>query len=373
MDPVKRKVTAKLVHDTGNTYARVQTPSRPGSPTKRASPSPLPPSPFRPKAKVNGGATVRKLSSSSSLNVSKSNDPSLSRPGSPFKSLRPITNGSPSLPARVKAPVTSRPTSAAGRSPTSHGPTTSESRQRSLTSASPKLRPPIPDDRPRSGSVGLQQATSSPDLKLHPFPAQTSPLSDRSTVDQDQLGSPVLFSAKIRSKVSNLARSVNTSDASSPSSPPLATTHPIHVETRAPSFPSNVSLNTPISSPPSNPILYPITTAVPAANPYRYNAARPVQPPARNPQSVTSIQDMPTPKKSPLVPKVDPAAVPLTPQSPPISALSLSSKSSLSQTSNSSTTDLSVSTGRVHETLRFLSQISRFWMTGGVTVDMKVM
>ncbi|KAI6031443.1 hypothetical protein BKA83DRAFT_387845 [Pisolithus microcarpus] len=251
--PVKRKVTAKLDH---NAYARVRPLSRPGSPTKQLSP------PFLPKAKVNGGRdTLRKLSSSGSLNVAKSYDVS-SRPGSPFKSLRPSPNGSTSPVTHLKHPGSPRP----GKKSTSAHTTnqgTPESRQRSLTSASPNFGMPPSDDRPRSGSV--------PSPKFPPFWSSFPPL----------------------------------------------------------------SLCTPGSSPPTNTTFYPITTAAPAANPYRYGVPRPVQSPVRNHQVSAPTQDTP-PKRLPPFPKVDPASIPLPPHSPPISALSLSSKSSVSHVSETS-------------------------------------
>ncbi|KAI6120662.1 hypothetical protein EDD16DRAFT_828977 [Pisolithus croceorrhizus] len=309
--PVKRKVTAKLDH---NAYARVRPLSRPGSPTKQLSP------PFIPKAKVNGGRdTLRKLSSSGSLNVAKSYDVS-SRPGSPFKSLRPSPNGSTSPATHLKHPSSSRPgIKSASAQITNQG--TPESRQRSLTSASPNLGIPPSDDRPRSGSV--------PSPKFPPS-GQASPVSDRSILDNHQL-STALPPTKIKSKVSKLAKLASPNDISSSSSSPWATTRPV-TRTRAPSVTSSTSLYTPSSSPPTNPSFYPITTAAPAANPYRYGISRSVQSPVCNQQVSAPTRDTP-PKKLPPFPKVDPASVPLPPHSPPISALSLSSKSSTSHIS----------------------------------------
>ncbi|KAI6012421.1 hypothetical protein F5J12DRAFT_890771 [Pisolithus orientalis] len=292
------------------------------SPGQARPPNSLSP-PFLPKAKVNGGRdTLRKLSSSSSLNVAKSNDVSF-RPGSPFKSLRPSPNGSTPPVTHLKHPNSPRPgIKSAPVQIASQG--TPESRQRSLTSASPNLGMPHLDDRPRSGSVGL------PSPKLPPS-GQASPVSDRIMLDNLQL-TPTLPPTKIKSKVSNLAKLTNSNDASSSSSsPPWVTTRPV-TRTRAPSLTSSISLHTPSSSPPTNPMFYPITTAAPAANPHRYNVSRPVQSPIRNQQVYAPTQDTP-PKKLPSFPKVDPASIPLPPHSPPISALSLSSKSSVSHIS----------------------------------------
>ncbi|KAH7886054.1 hypothetical protein F5I97DRAFT_1191395 [Phlebopus sp. FC_14] len=336
MDIPLRKVTARLDHKGGNTYARIQPTSRPGSPTTN-SPNISPH--FRPKAKVNSSATVRKLSSSSSLATALSNDvasPSVSRPASPFKSSRTVTSAGTTQP---KARITARPTSKSGSSQ----PPTSDSRQRSLTTVSSKLKLQHSEDRPRSGSVTLHHALSTSDLKPSSSPVgpQPSPLSDRSFGDSDQARSPLLAPAKIRSKVTGLAKPTNSGDPSARStSPPWATTRPIHPRARAPSITSNFPFND-SPTPSHSPVLYPITTTTPAANPHRYAVARRAHSPFCDYQSfnTSSEASVDSVRRAPLATKVDPTSIPLPPQSPPVSAISLSSKSSISRTSVSLNSD----------------------------------
>jgi hypothetical protein len=95
-------------------------------------------------------------------------------------------------------------------------------------------------------------------------------------------------------------------------------------------------------------MIYPITTAVPAASPYRFTQSRP--PTVRNPppaaastfhQSLSSPTNdhRPSPRLDNIVvPKVDPTFIPLSPHSPPTSALSFSSKSSSLSHSSASLT-----------------------------------
>ncbi|KAF8846101.1 hypothetical protein BDN67DRAFT_1006579 [Paxillus ammoniavirescens] len=349
MDTHLRKVTARVDLKGGNTFARTQPPSRPGSPTKKPPTSSLSLAPpFRPKAKVNSSATVRKLSSSSSLNISRAKipSPSTSRPGSPFKLPRTFANGSePSGPPKPR--ITARPTSRSGISPVQANSSSPESRQRALTTVSIKLKPPHLEDRPRSGSVvALHHALSTSDLKPPPSPtlSQSSPLFEHSSLDNEPTNSsPVLAPIKIKSKLTRLAKSTSTSvgdPASRSLSPPWATTRPIHTRVRAPSITSSFSLNDQPTTSPSSPF-YPITSGSPAANPHRYAVPRRAQSPVRSYQPLIATKDPPIAKKVPLVPRVDAPSVPLSPHSPPASTLSLSSKSSASRTSLSLNTDQS--------------------------------
>ncbi|KIJ66223.1 hypothetical protein HYDPIDRAFT_38600 [Hydnomerulius pinastri MD-312] len=357
MDIPLRKVTARIDLKGGNTFARAQPPSRPGSPTKKPPTSSLSPPLFRPKAKINSSATVRKLSSSSSLSTGRTNDatsPSISRPGSPFKSSRTLVNGSqPNNPP--KARVTARPTSRHGTSQAQTSSASPESRQRALTTVSSKLKPPHPEDRPRSGSVvALHHALSTSDLKPPPSPtlSQPSPLFERSFAESDRSGSsPVLAPLKIKSKLTGLAKSSSTSAGDPPSrslSPPWATTRPIHTRARAPSITSSFSLNDPLPSTSPSSSYYPITTAVPAANPHRFALPRRAPSPVRSYQPFAASNDAPTTKNGPRIPKVDPASIPLPPHSPPISALSLSSKSSVSRTSVSLNNEQAIQSAASH-------------------------
>ena len=329
--------------------------SRPASPTKNSPASSPSPSHFRPKAKVNSDATVRKLSSSGSLCISRtSNVPhsSRSRPSSPFKPSRTLPNGSEpgsSPMARLMA----RPTSRSGTSPVQANSNSLEPRQRALTTASAKLRLPHLEDRPRSGSVvALHHAVSISDVSASSSPTHSQPPSaEPLSIDIGQTSTPpALPPFKIKSKVTGLvkAASTNPGDAVSRSlSPPYATTRPIHTRPRAPSITSSFSLNDP---PPS--IFYPITTGSPAANPHRYTPRR-AQSPARSYPSPTLSSESRPGRKPSLGPRVDPALVPLPPHSPPISALSLSSKSSVSRISVSPNTDQA----NDHQTSSVLSHI----------------
>ena len=218
-------------------------------------------------------------------------------------------------------------------SPVQTYPTSLEPRQRALTTASAKLKLPYSEERPRSGSViALHHALSVSDLNTSSSPTlpPPSPLVEPPFVDISRTNTPpVLAPIKIKSKVTNFIKSTsaNAGDpALRPLSPPYATTRPIHARSRAPSI-TTFSLNDP---PPL--AIYPITTASPAANPHRYTPRR-APSPARPYTSPTLSSEPYSAKKSSLVPKVDPASVPLPPHSPPISALSLSSKSSVSKTS----------------------------------------
>lgn len=143
--------------------------------------------------------------------------------------------------------------------------------------------------------------------------------------DQDRQGtsSPVM---RIRSKVTTMAKPQLESTTIISPSPPLPSqpsTRPASSHTRS----------TSVTSQPSSPIhqIYPITTAIPAANPYRFTQPRP--PTTRNPL-LSPPNDRPS-RIGNVVAKVDPAFIPLPPHSPPTSALSFSSKSSVSYSSAS--------------------------------------
>jgi hypothetical protein len=225
-----------------------------------------------------------------------------------------------------------RPTSRSGISPVQTNSGSLEPRQRALTTASAKLKFPYSEERPRSGSVfALHHALSISDLIAPSSPtlSQPSPSAEPPLVDIRRTHTPpVLAPIKIKSKVTGFVKSTSANagdQVSRPLSPPYATTRPIHTRSRAPSI-TTFSLNDP---PPS--AFYPITTGSPAANPHRF-APRPAPSPARPYTSPTLSSEPHSTRRSPLVPKVDPASVPLPPHSPPISALSLSSRSSISRT-----------------------------------------
>ena len=175
-------------------------------------------------------------------------------------------------------------------------------------------------------------------------------LSDR---DREGASSPVM---RIRSKVSTMAKSQSESITRTFSPPLQPSTRSASFHTRSPSSsytrsPSSShqrspSLTSSPTSPPPTFQIYPITTAVPAANPYRFAQLRPpsVRIPATSTfQSLSSSPQNDRPSRldnnnsNILVAKVDPAFIPLPPLSPPTSSLSFSSKSSLSHSSVSHT------------------------------------
>ena len=139
---------------------------------------------------------------------------------------------------------------------------------------------------------------------------------------------------RIRSKVTAMAKSQSESGNITP--PPLPShpsTRTATSHTRSPSFTSSST------SPPPTPLVYPITIAAPVANPYRFAQPRPPLTtrnpvPALQSQSLSPQNDRP----SRIVAKVDPTLTPLPqPHSPPTSALSFSSRSSVSYSSASHT------------------------------------
>lgn len=239
-----------------------------------------------------------------------------------------------------------------------------ESRQRSSTTVVSKLRLPPQEDRPRSGSVALHHAQSTSALQRN-SPSPRTPLSSELPlvrVDQDRVSPSAPI--KITSKVSGLAKSnsIETDPARS-LSPPWVTTRPTHTRPPIPSLSSSLSLNAPPSPPNSATVqsFYPITTAAPAANPHRYPSPR--RGPSPTPYAYQTFTPPEGPSKAArqaLKAKVDPASIPLPPHSPPISALSLSSKSSVSRSSLSlDPSHASVPTFNSHTNKRLDTEFAR--------------
>ncbi|KAH9047568.1 hypothetical protein EDB84DRAFT_458545 [Lactarius hengduanensis] len=303
----KGKVTAKVNLSNVITFHAVP-PSRPQSPFKV---KPLhPPSSiisepaFRPKARVSNSAAIAVERSSSSPGAASSTVKSIPRPSSPFK---------PTAHSSTRSAVdahTSRPKALR----TAHG----LSRQRSLTSTAEAS-----SARARRGSGSFQPTPStstSPHLPLGgPSSTATSP--------------PI----RVKAKVSRFAKSNGSSvppiplNSLHPSSPPYATTRPIETRPRAPSvvdfggFVSTPSSPTTSTAPLA---IHPITTTTSAANPHRY-VSRINQTMARfQSLSPPGTRDLDNDLHFRVAPKVDPAAIPLPPQSPPVSTLSFSSQSS---------------------------------------------
>lgn len=239
------------------------------------------------------------------------------------------------------------------------------------------LQPPSPSSSP------------SPLIRTGPLRAAQSELGVPSSEmrNDENAGIAAPQPIKIRSKVTVIAKNINeTSPFSDPPAPPMtptttnAASRPVTTRVRAGSVSSNVSFtnttNNPTSPPPpiQSCLAYPITTATPAANPHRYATTR--GSPAgglRSSFSSSSPKYNPTPQeefrpfaKTSIFPSspsananistngyssagigvvglggparvmVDPANIPLPPQSPPISSLSISSRSSVSASASRS-------------------------------------
>ncbi|KAG2156574.1 uncharacterized protein EDB93DRAFT_1247284 [Suillus bovinus] len=332
--PFNRKITAKLDYNGGHAPLRFNSPSRPASPTKQPMQSSLSPPGFRPTAKVSSKATsVRRLSGSVSLN--NINKATHSRPGSPSK---PARSPGPSIVTNpVKARVTARPASKSTTTSPVSSPSPLESRQRSSTTVASRLRPPPKEDRPRSDSVALHHAQSTSASRRNSPSPRTLLSSELPLVRVDQGRVSPSPPIRIKSKVSGLAKSnsIETDPARSSTSP-WVTTRPTHTRPPIPSLSSSLPLNAPPSPPNSTtvPNFYPITTAAPAANPHRYPSPRRGPSPTPYPyQTFTPPEGPLKAARQVLKAKVNPASIPLPPHSPPISALSLSSKSSVSRSS----------------------------------------
>ncbi|KAN0134868.1 hypothetical protein V8E53_007242 [Lactarius tabidus] len=303
----KGKVTAKV--NLSNVIAfHTVPPSRPQSPYKAKLPHPpssiISEPAFRPKAKVSKSAAVVLERSSSSPNGATSTTfKSIPRPPSPFKQIplgptRTHVSTRSAIDARTSKPKALR---------AAH----ELSRQRSLTSTAEAS-----SARARRGSGSFQSTPSrstSPHLSLNgPSLSATS--------------SPIRVKAKVSSLAKSNEVSVPPTTLSSlhPSSPPYATMRPIETRPRAPSV---IDFGGFISTPPSPtsavPIVHPITTPTAAANPHRY-ASRIIPNPRFQSLSPPSNRD----HDFRAAQKVDPAAIPLPPQSPPVSTLSFSSQSS---------------------------------------------
>ncbi|TFK41844.1 hypothetical protein BDQ12DRAFT_645116 [Crucibulum laeve] len=365
---LKRKVAVKLTYNdpattssTSSHRATVTNLSRPSSPTKStiSAYSTASNNNFKPKAKVNSSATTRKIASTLSAHRSASSRNTASpvgttvastsstpRAGSPAKLVATrVRNGALSPTFQPKAESTvgrsnlrpSTPNSVVG---------TLELRNRSLTTSSDALRSDSlrtsDASRSRHGSVSsLHHAVSFSALQssnkssLSPGP-RTSPLEPLIIYDQESDHPPV----RVKAKVSGMARYASESPAGSANSPSHLSTRLDNVRVRAPSISSGVSVQ---SSPPSSSphTFYPITTATPAANPHRFAPSRPGSSSRGNTNSNhfqgfnQSYDDDARIHQGRLnaTAKVDPAFIPLPPHSPPTSALSFSSHSSVSRSS----------------------------------------
>jgi hypothetical protein len=256
----------------------------------------------RPKAKVSSGATVIVGRSTSSSSAEHSIAKSTTRPPSPFKQSRGHARQLSSTRSAVDVHI-SRPKAFVGAHELS--------KQRSLTST---LEASFTGARHRNGSFHATPP-SSPSPRLSPESASTSP------------------AIRVKAKVSNVAKfsssSPTSASSSHPSSPTFATTRPIESRPRAPSI---TDLGIFGSRPPLPTVplaIHPITTPTSAANPHRYAPRIPSNSASRfQSLSPLSNRDLDNGIHVRVSSKVDPAAIPLPPQSPPASTLSFSSQSS---------------------------------------------
>ena len=333
--------------------------ARPPSPFKPHIPTLSPPV-IKPRAKVNSSATVvnRKVQAPRTASPAPSvRSPPSARAPSPFK---PTFSGFPHSTSTtsvsgVRSRLTARPLSQ--QSPAA-GP---ESRQRSLTT--------VPSDsalssrglggRPRRGSV-----SSHASLTISPTHAELRAQSHRPPMSPSENGSPLPSPlpsphpsvtkgiARVKSKVSSVASSPHTS-------PPASTTSGGH--TRGLSIPA-ISLAAPLLPADVN-----ASPAPTSAHSFSTSGGdSPIQKHAYQP--LPSLEDVVARYGNYTVTaKVDPAAIPLPPQSPPMSTVSFSSRSSASRSSVSYEhgTDVSRSTApTVHSRLNGHSKYARASMDG---------
>ncbi|ETW87141.1 hypothetical protein HETIRDRAFT_377918 [Heterobasidion irregulare TC 32-1] len=310
--------------------------SRPTSPFKSPTPvrSALSPDPIlRPRAKINSGASVRKLSSAIGIGTRAPATPA-SRANSPFKPHKALSNVSTSGSRSVVD----------GPSPKSKVTLTTRvvARQRSLTGSisDPSF---ITHSRVRRGSGSLHPndlpsslAQVSPELPSENHLSPAPPLTPGP--------SPIRVKSKVTSRVTNLVKASTPSSLSGaislPSSPSFLTGRPIHARARAPSI-SSIALPSVPSSPISSVSCYPITTPAPAANPHRYASLRSSPSVGAHRFQGFAVSDDSDvhygAKFINVTSKIDPSTIPLPQQSPPTSTVSFSSRSSHSSASQHST------------------------------------
>lgn len=287
--------------------------SRPPSPFKTKTVSSMPAEPAsRIKAKVSSSATivVGRTTSSSNTENSIFKSTVTTRPSSPFKQprghVRKVSSSRSAVDVQISRPKVSLAPHEL-------------SRQRSLTST---LEASLVRAR-RNGGSSHPTPPMSPSARLAPENASTSQ------------------AVRVKAKVSSVAKSHGSNAStpaspSHPSSPPLqyATTRPIESRPRATSITDLriFDLKPPLSAVSTVPVaVHPITTPTFAANPHRYAPRIPPNTASTRFQSLSPLSDR-DPENGVhhvrVSSKVDPAAIPLPPQSPPTSTVSFSSQSS---------------------------------------------
>lgn len=305
---------------------------RPASPFKPPATS-LSPPPVRPKAKVNSSAniTTRKpptiVSPPPSARGVHSAFPS--RAPSPFKPTQTRTQNTPPAGA-AKARLGARINGGNSTSPLP------EHRQRALTSATPEASSFV---RTRRGSTSshVLSSPSHTELSTSSSPARSAlslQIDETSSTVSSAPRSPAGANIRVRAKLSRVADP-------GVHSPPSLTTAAQHVNrpARVPSI-SNLSLSPPLM--PSSANHSPSSTAsspsgVPpgqarfaTTRPHSYQPPKSYQPFVPNDDLAVRYGAGHT-----KMAKVDPAAIPLPPHSPPTSTVSFSSRSSASRSSAS--------------------------------------
>ncbi|KAI0652491.1 hypothetical protein C8Q79DRAFT_997519 [Trametes meyenii] len=314
---LKPKVTSRI------DYSR----PRPASPFKPQGTS-LSPPPIRLKAKVNSSATIqtRKTPSVVSTPPSVRGSAGPTRAPSPFKPPQTrITNGSPAG-AAVKARLT---TARPGANSTSPLP---EARQRALTSSTE----PSSYVRSRRGSTSSHLLSSPSHTELS---TASSPARSALSLQVDETSSSVSSAPKSPANIRVKAKISRVVDPSvhSPPSLPSSLQH-ANRPARVPSI-SNLSLSPPLIQSGANHRPSPAASSPSGQNKFATTKEyRPLsyQPP-KSYQAFVPNDDLAVRYggNHQAQAKVDPAAIPLPPQSPPVSAVSFSSRSSASRSSAS--------------------------------------
>ncbi|KAL0068614.1 hypothetical protein AAF712_004330 [Marasmius tenuissimus] len=379
---LKRKVTSKLSPNDSPS-------SRPASPVKTLAHSPSI-STLRPKAKVNTSATARTAKvkptvSAKSSPIASTVSTSLPRPASPSKFQRPTASPQPG-PQRIRAARSNLGTKISQSVP-----------------STPIMSPVEPSPSPLRPTFGV--GNTSPQLSERSGPFHSGPSTERSLLASNRREPSPSPIVRVKSKVSSVAKPAPSESLSPPLGPSFPSSKPGTPRIRAPSITSSLSLNSynpsnshtfapPSPSTKSEVIHYPITTATPAANPHRFATTRasppppshhhyqPFSPPTTRDDSNVNYNANKLPHRPSISARVDPAFVPLPPHSPPASALSFSSRSSVSasrssvsgETKSSSTTSHHTPQGSsdLKSTLDALVQINGFEENGnalGISYD----
>ncbi|TBU40345.1 hypothetical protein BD309DRAFT_967674 [Dichomitus squalens] len=315
---MKPKVTARVDFDR----------PRPASPFKSPSTSLSPPL-IRPKAKVNSSATIQPRKAASVVSAAPTRNSPVPRAPSPFKPPNSRTpTASPAASALVKSRLTARPN---GNNSTSPLP---ESRQRAFTAATPSTSHSYV--RPRRGSASSSHllASAQREASVGSSPARSDLSLSWQPDENTPAAPPSNVSVRVKAKISKVADPGVHSPPSLPSSPLLG-----NRPARVPSI-SNLNLSPPLMSSGSGGGSPSSASPSPLAGQMRFGSARETK--------HQSFQALPKAFQAFVAnddtvidygastrsgAKVDPAAIPLPPQSPPISTVSFSSRSSASRSS----------------------------------------